>query len=337
MKSPGDLDQMEDLFRTSLACYVSAVATIENYQVEADRKLLQKHRRRLKHLRKKVTEDPTVPTLQQSSDELKDAVKEYSAEVGVLFRGKQQEIRRILSILAEAADTLSSRSYEHAAQLRELSRDLEATAQMEGLSEIRQRLTRDVGLLKERTEAMHRVNQASAMNLRFELKSFQQRLETAELLAATDALTGLPNRREAERLIVENVGGGYLFSIMLFDLDSFKSVNDSHGHAVGDQVLRLFARRLAQQFRAGDVACRWGGDEFVVVVRCPLEDTLAMARRAAASLCGPYVTETASGEVMVHQRASVGVAEHRPGETGDELFARADASMYENKAAVKAS
>ncbi len=330
-KSLSELDQLEELFRTSLQCYVSAVGSIENHQVEADGKLLADHRRRLKDLRRKVAADPTVQTLERSRSQLEEELREYSAEVGGLFRHKQQEIKRILGILAEAADTLSSRSNDHAAQFRGVARELESVARLENLADMRLRLADGVAALKACTESMHQSNQSSVSSLRQELMSFRQRLERAEMLAATDPLTGLANRREAERLIAECIQARKPFSVMLFDLDAFKDVNDMYGHSVGDQVLRIFGKRLAQQFRPQDIACRWGGDEFLVIFQAGLGDALIAAGRARDNTRGAYVVQGAH-ELAVHVSASVGVAEHRQGETGEELFARSDAFLYKNKA-----
>lgn len=335
-KSLSELDQMEELFRTSLQCYISALGSIEAHQVEADSRLLAEHRRRLTELRRRVASDPTVPSLQSSSRQLEEELRDYSLEVGGLFRHKQQEIKRILGILAEAADTLSSSSNSYATQLREVARELESASRLSSLSDIRRCLASGVAALKQCTESMHNSNLSSVSSLRRELQSFQQRLERAELLAATDPLTGLPNRREAERLIADCIQQQSPFSIMLFDLDAFKDVNDKHGHSAGDQVLRLFAKRLAQQFRPEDTTCRWGGDEFLVIFHSGLADALAAAARAGDNVRGAYPVHGAH-ELTIYVSASVGVAEHRPGETAEQMFTRADAYLYRDKNRPSAS
>jgi diguanylate cyclase (GGDEF)-like protein len=119
---------------------------------------------------------------------------------------------------------------------------------------------------------------------------------------------------------------------MLFDLDRFKTVNDRYGHGAGDQLLRAFARRLRDQFRAEDLVCRWGGDEFLVILPCRIADAAARARQIADHLGGRYSVKCAGRELIVDVRASAGAAECEPGEIAEELFARADALLYECKA-----
>jgi two-component system cell cycle response regulator len=97
-------------------------------------------------------------------------------------------------------------------------------------------------------------------------EKFQQGLE----LAITDGLTGLYNRRYMEShlaaMVEEGVATGKPVSLLIFDIDHFKSVNDNHGHPAGDAVLKEFAQRISQNVRGVDLACRLGGEEFVVVM-----------------------------------------------------------------------
>jgi diguanylate cyclase (GGDEF)-like protein len=156
-------------------------------------------------------------------------------------------------------------------------------------------------------------------------------LEEAEALASTDPLTGLSNRREAEKLLSSRIQAGMPVCVMLFDLDGFKKINDRFGHYVGDQVLLAFAGRLGEQFRDDDVVCRWGGDEFLVVLSTALTDPIGRADAVASRVRGLYAIQSPSGPVTAHVAASVGVAQHTPGESGEDLFARADSLLYQNK------
>ncbi len=154
----------------------------------------------------------------------------------------------------------------HSSQLQELAGELEVVAELDNLSLIRDRLTESVGWLKSCADSMKHEEAASAEEMQTELRAVQGRLHEAESLAARDCLTGLANRREAEKLMARRIQAGRPFCIILFDLDNFKQVNDRHGHHVGDHILKAFSNRLASQFRRDDVPCRWGGDEFLVVM-----------------------------------------------------------------------
>ena len=151
--------------------------------------------------------------------------------------------------------------------------------------------------------------------------------------AHTDFLTGLPNRREItaslDRARNDLAAGGKSVALLYLDLDAFKDVNDSLGHATGDEVLRLTASRLLEEQREGETVVRLGGDEFAVVahnVRSN-EDALDTARRYQARLEQPVELDE-FGETL---RASVGVAVAQTAEELDDLYTRADIAMYEAK------
>jgi diguanylate cyclase (GGDEF)-like protein len=152
--------------------------------------------------------------------------------------------------------------------------------------------------------------------------------------AAHDPLTELPNRAQALSLVTSALHrarrSGETTGLLFVDLDGFKAVNDVHGHACGDAVLREVARRMRQAVRPGDVVCRLGGDEFVVLVERAAgeRELLDLAERLIAVVSEPIAT-TAQ---VVRIGASVGVAVSRDARTdADALVAEADTAAYRAK------
>lgn len=155
-------------------------------------------------------------------------------------------------------------------------------------------------------------------------------------LATHDPLTGLPNRRMLlERL--EPTLTGWPFTdatqpaVLLFDLDRFKQINDTHGHAAGDELLGVVARRLGHALREDDLLARWGGDEFVLL--CPqvpgAEPVQAIAERLRAVISDPIQLVGCGRTVTI--TASVGIALAGPADTAESVLAAADAELYANK------
>ena len=152
--------------------------------------------------------------------------------------------------------------------------------------------------------------------------------------AFADPLTGLPNRRALRAFVAKlfeaRTSGGGPISVLAFDLDRFKAINDTHGHATGDQVLQVFADVLRRLAREKDMASRLGGEEFALVLAdCDVEVALAVARRIRAAFQddGRFV----DGKT-VNATVSVGVAactEH--GDSFEDLLARADEALYRAK------
>jgi diguanylate cyclase (GGDEF)-like protein/PAS domain S-box-containing protein len=164
------------------------------------------------------------------------------------------------------------------------------------------------------------------------LLASQRELET---LARVDSLTGLPNRRQFdERLALAAARSqrpGLPVALLYLDIDHFKQINDSHGHGVGDQVLRMFAKRLAGCVRAADLASRLGGDEFVVLV----EDALLpeAAEIIARKLIAIMATDIVVDGTRVRATTSIGIAYCRFRTNAEDLMAAADAALYRAKEA----
>ena len=164
----------------------------------------------------------------------------------------------------------------------------------------------------------------------------QQQARQLERLALTDSLTGLATRHhflaEFEREM-HRARRGRPLSVLVLDVDDFKSINDSLGHAAGDCVLAELGRRVRTVLREGDVAGRLGGEEFSVALADADEAlALAVAERLRAAMAATAVALAGSGEVRF--TVSIGVATLQPGDGGPAaLLARADAAMYEAKRA----
>jgi diguanylate cyclase (GGDEF)-like protein/PAS domain S-box-containing protein len=160
----------------------------------------------------------------------------------------------------------------------------------------------------------------------------RQREETARLLRLSerDALTGLLNRAGLANTLQRS--GDSRLALLYIDLDHFKPVNDNHGHPVGDEVLRVFARRLQALVRPTDAVARLGGDEFAIVLHDLREPANAYA--VADKVVDAARTPFTIGGLRLTVGASVGVAFHADGETGwTGLMERADAMVYAAKAA----
>jgi diguanylate cyclase (GGDEF)-like protein len=157
--------------------------------------------------------------------------------------------------------------------------------------------------------------------------------------AAHDSLTQLANRSYAletiEGALHRGRRSGSLVGLLFVDLDHFKAVNDAHGHAAGDDILRETGRRMRSHVRAGDTVGRLGGDEFVVLVEAPDSeaDLLDLAQRLLEAICAPV--HTGGSDLTV--TASIGVATARDGGIdADQLVLEADAAAYRAKAEGRA-
>ena len=164
-----------------------------------------------------------------------------------------------------------------------------------------------------------------------ELKDMLTRFET---LSNTDPLTGLYNRRRFEAIFTSEFSKAMRYksplSCIMIDIDQFKAVNDSYGHAIGDAVIKDLAEIIKQSIRDVDIACRWGGDEFIVVT--------PMTANANAELPARRILESVSNHVFRgignnKLTVSIGIADlSRPDvETSSKLIQAADIKLFEAK------
>ncbi|MFL9966741.1 EAL domain-containing protein [Paraburkholderia sediminicola] len=165
--------------------------------------------------------------------------------------------------------------------------------------------------------------------------------ENSHRLARQDSLTGLPNRARISELLLERTEMGALredqpFAVLLIDLDGFKAINDSLGHAAGDQILQEVASRLREILPSGDLVGRLAGDEFVAIAdgMSQVREMRVLADRIVKTLARPF----ALSEALVHIGASVGVSlypEHA--KTGPQLLICADRALYAVKRSGKSA
>jgi diguanylate cyclase (GGDEF)-like protein len=156
----------------------------------------------------------------------------------------------------------------------------------------------------------------------------------AEAQASTDALTGLPNRRYFDEfcgLLARRRRSGDAVGVLMIDIDKFKVLNDTHGHATGDEVLRAVGSAIVSAVREDDVPARYGGEEFVVLLRNPTSEVaLDVGERVRASVAGLDLGRLGVAGVSV----SVGVAvAHEADQSIDDLIEQADRALYRAKRA----
>jgi diguanylate cyclase (GGDEF)-like protein len=320
------------MWHAALESYVSVIQSLEKHAVALDQEDLSEYRAKLQGLKVKLeTTELTSGALRDVASDLDSEIKNYRIEVEALIKESATDLKEVVAVLAEATESLSQRENRHGTQLSRISGGLEAISQIDDLGQVRTTLNRQVAELRACISSMARDNESALADLQREIGVFQQKLEKVQVEASTDPLTGLANRRRCTREISNRVRSRNPFGILLFDLNKFKSINDTLGHAAGDFVLHMIAQRLVTQIRSEDLVCRWGGDEFVVVQNGLAEEVAARGREITKHLSGSFSIEVSGVTHQVTVGAGFGWAEYQQGETPEQLFARADRILYATK------
>jgi diguanylate cyclase (GGDEF)-like protein len=175
-------------------------------------------------------------------------------------------------------------------------------------------------LIKEHHEELTQIN-----------ASLLHKSKKYEVMASTDSLTGLYNRRKFLELYNSSVltmeQRGNDMSLLILDIDYFKKVNDTFGHGVGDGVLIQISHALLKNLRNIDIVCRWGGEEFVVLLPAvDLNNAMFLAEKLRCSI------EAMNIDTVGKVTASFGVTQVNIGDDLEDVVARADAALYEAKA-----
>jgi diguanylate cyclase len=189
------------------------------------------------------------------------------------------------------------------------------------------------------TREMRETNKALEDRLQLsktEISNLQQSLDAIRVESLTDPLTGLGNRkyfdRSIERAVQIAIESGEPLSLLMFDIDHFKSFNDSYGHLTGDQVLRLVGLSLKQTIKGQDITARYGGEEFAVVLpNTGLRQALTVADHIRRAVMAKELKKKSTGEILGRVTISVGVSILKPDDDTDSLIERADACLYAAK------
>jgi diguanylate cyclase len=216
---------------------------------------------------------------------------------------------------------------------------LSGATQKLALAQDRDQVQAVIESLVTSTREMRETNMALEDRLtlsKSEISNLQQSLEAIRAESLTDPLTGLGNRKYFDRSIeiaVQNaLANGEPLSLLMFDIDHFKSFNDSYGHLTGDQVLRLVGMSLKQTIKGQDITARYGGEEFVVLLpNTAMRQALTVADHIRRAIMSKELKKKSTGEILGRVTISVGVSMLKPDDDTDSLIERADACLYAAK------
>lgn len=286
--------------------------------------------------REAVKDEDDPERLNTLVDEAATEVAGFLERVSAYRDDREAELVDLVHVLRDVIDAVKGDSHQYELELLRSTTELGRMVEIEDIRELKRSLAREVKVLREAV-AEHRAKEATHYaTLSSRVQSLEQSLVKAKADACTDKLTGLPNRGAFDAMLQDWVDAAAKekapFALAMVDLDDFKRINDTYGHPVGDRVIVAAARLLQGAAGAGEVAARFGGEEFALLLRTP---TVAKAKQRVValleSLPPSFQYEVDGRKSFVSFSFSGGVTAWTAGDTAESIVKRADEALYDAK------
>ena len=332
-KAPMDVKPVaNEPLEVAMDCYRSALMAVGKSAAQACPAPGSELELQLAKLVGQLPDEPAAKALRQLESAVEERLGQWGQETAQYLQEKADGVKELLMMLARTAESVGERDQRYSNQFSDLTSDLRTIANLDDLGQVRSSLVRKASELKNCVDKMTQESQFSISQLKFKVSDIETKLKSVEQLALKDSLTGLANRRCSEGRMEWYAAQKQAYCVAILDLNGFKDINDQHGHAAGDELLKQFASELRNCMRATDLVARWGGDEFIVVLSCELAAAKPQINRIREWVLGDYSIDAGSGAtVKVDVDASIGVAQWLPGKTVKQVIEQADAAMYLDK------
>lgn len=282
-----------------------------------------------------LTGEVAAEKLAKTNEGVIAELAQWAGEANDRHQDNERQLKEVIAVMTRAIESVGERDERYAREVADLTARLRSITEITSLSAIRKCIVESANGLTECVERIAKDSRESLRRLSAQVDEYRVKLDKSEMLSWQDPLTGLANRRRFEHELTAKIKAGIAFSLILIDLNDFKSVNDKFGHLAGDELLKQFAEELRSQFRLADLVTRWGGDEFAVIIPTSEKDALARVHRIRRWLLGEYKLKVGHQTATVAAEASIGVVEWNRRESGPELLARADECMYQCKQSTR--
>jgi diguanylate cyclase len=292
---------------------------------------------RLDEISGQFLEDRPTASLVKSFSDHKLFVLEFIAREKDYLQQKEAELKNIIELLRNGLSGLIGDTQHFNSRIYDQNVRMEALTQLDDIRKIKESLKTEVVTMKQIIQEKQSTDSKRIDSLSKEVTTLRSSLEKVKDASRMDAVTGAFNRMTLDSRLQWMIQRSHIawnpVALMMCDLDNFKLINDTHGHVVGDRVLKCFVQECKAMFRSDDFIARYGGEEFAVLLPgITLRKALKRARTFCKLLSGKqFMIEPSRPEDRIGFTVSIGVSELRKEDTVDAFIERADKALYTAK------
>lgn len=325
-------EQYAGRFQALLKAYLGLVSSLHKAALPANPDISDRCRTKLAESSLPLKEDAAIKAIEAAGKVSLQQLEEICRANKAAVEDRDSALKEVVTTVAKAISSFQGNGERHNAKLSKLADEFDSLARVEDANELRRRLREDAVQLRQSVDAMRRDGEESVRQFQGQVAVFQRRLELARKEAGVDRLTGLSNRREAERCLQKIPWREVPISVLLFDIENFKAINAAHGTLFGDQLLKALAELLRGDFPEEESVFRWAADEYLVIAEGQLPARIDQCRELCRTFAGgQYFAYKGGTKVAVDAAVAFGAAQYIRGESMEDLYRRARETLDKSR------
>ncbi len=335
-KEIDESQQLADRFTALMQAFLVVGATIPKAALPADPELFTACGQKIEQAGGMMKSHARVAAIQQFRDLSLQQIHQICAANVAAFAERDAAVKDVVAMVAKAIGSIKCDGERQNSTLASLADGFEALSRVDDVQELRRRLKDDVHAMRKTVEAMRKDNEDAVRRFEADVSAFEQRLETARKDSGTDRLTGLGGRRSTELHLQKASASGRPLSLLLFDIEGFRKINEDEGSLFGDKLLQALTHMLRAKFGEDAGVFRWAADEFLVI----LEGQAPVAAVQCKSICSAFASNTyfvvkCGNKVALRAQVAFGVHQYTRGETIGQSYQHAREALDQSRAAAR--
>ena len=292
-------------------------------------------RRTIEQFRQAVPQATASHSLADLTADCLETCEQFQRRAHACLAERESELLDVIELLRKAVAAVSRGSLGYEQQIEASTERLTHSATIDDLAALKLAVQEEVTSIRRTTKKRHDMEAAAFRQLTERVEELEAQLVEAQAPAATDPLTGIPNRAAFDRVLrlrLSDAQSGQAFVLVLLEIDDFTRINDRHGHMVGDRVLLCVAQLMRAALRPDDCLARFGGEAFALLMAgIPLDQARKRLMVARQSLKPSYQYEVDGKPVQMGFTYSCGITHYTDGDRADTILRGADEALQEAK------